>query len=139
MVFQALGHRAGCVAHRMAGVRKGSLRSCGIQTLTDLQQRQGRILQLLVNEHTTLRIKEDDSNRSRWALHPLWRDLMEQVAKIEVLEGLETLNELDMNALLEDARCASQSAYMVISSAWRPFNVCNTVGTRFPLRKHKHS
>ena len=85
-------------------VRKGSLRSCGIQTFTDLQQRQGKLLQLLVNEHTTLRIKEDDSNRSRWALHPLWQDLIEQVAKIEILEGLDTLNDLDMNALLEERK-----------------------------------
>ncbi len=85
-------------------VRKGSLRSCGIQTFDDLQQRQGKLLQLLVNEHTTLRIKEDDGNRSRWPLHPLWLDLTEQVAKIEILEGLDTLNELDFNALLEERK-----------------------------------
>lgn len=86
-------------------VRKGSLRSCSIQTFTDLQQRQGRLLQILVNEHTTLRIKDDnDSNRSRWALHPLWLDLIEQVAKIEILEGLDTLNDLDLNALLEERK-----------------------------------
>ncbi len=83
-------------------VRKGSLRGCGIQTLTDLQHRQGKLLQILVNEHTTLRIKNDDSNRSRWALHPLWQDLSEQVAKIEVLEDMDTWNDLDMNALLDE-------------------------------------
>ncbi len=85
-------------------MRKGSLRNCGIQTFDDLQHRQGKLLQLLVNEHTTLRIKEDDSNRSRWALHPLWQDFTEQVAKIEILEGLDTLNKLDMNALLEERK-----------------------------------
>lgn len=86
-------------------VRKGSLRSCGIQSFTDLQHRQGKLLQLLVNEHTTLRIKDDnDTNRSRWVLHPLWQDLIEQVAKIEILEGLDTLNELDLNALLEERK-----------------------------------
>ena len=30
--------------------------------------------------------------------------MTEQVAKIEILEGLDTLNELDMNALLEERK-----------------------------------
>ncbi|QOJ23521.1 MAG: hypothetical protein HRU78_07565 [Gammaproteobacteria bacterium] len=29
---------------------------------------------------------------------------IEQVARIEILEGLETLNDLDMNALLEERK-----------------------------------
>ena len=60
-------------------VRKSSLRNCGI---CELQQRQGAVLRVLVNDHTTtLRIKSDDSNRSRWALHPLWRDLIAQLPR----------------------------------------------------------
>lgn len=85
-------------------VRKSSLRSCGICTFADLQQRQGIVLRVLVNDHTTLRIKSDDSNRSRWALHPLWQDLIEQIASIEILEGMDTMNDLDMNALLEERK-----------------------------------
>lgn len=85
-------------------VRKSSLRNCGICTFAELQQRQGIVLRVLVNDHTTLRIKTDDSNRSRWALHPLWQDLIAQVAKIEILEGMDTLNDLDMNALLEERK-----------------------------------
>lgn len=85
-------------------VRKSSLRNCGICTITELLQRQGIVLRVLINDHTTLRIKSDDSNRSRWALHPLWQDLIVQVAKIEVLEGMDTLHELDMNALLEERK-----------------------------------
>lgn len=83
-------------------VRKSSLRGCGICTLSDLQQRQGNMLRVLVNDHTTLRIKTEDSNRSRWGLHPLWQDLKEQIAKIEILEGMDTMHALDMAALLEE-------------------------------------
>ena len=54
---------------------------------------------LLVIQHTTLRIKTDDSNRSRWPLHPLWQDLSERVAQ---MEGLGVLRELDMPALAEE-------------------------------------
>ena len=43
-------------------------------------------------------------NEPHCALHSLWQDLTEQVAKIEILEGLDTLNDLDMNALLEERK-----------------------------------
>jgi hypothetical protein len=85
-------------------VRKSSLRGCGICTFEDLQQRQGILLRVLVNDHTTLRIKADDCNRSRWALHPLWQDLIEQVARIEILDSMDTVHDLDMNALLEERK-----------------------------------
>ena len=65
----------------------------GIKTFEDLKERQGDLLRLLVNDHTTLRIKTEDSNRSRWPLHPLWQDLQERVAQ---MEGLGVVRELDM-------------------------------------------
>jgi hypothetical protein len=80
-------------------VRKEWLRRFGIKTFADLEERQGDLLRVLVNDHTTLRIKTDDSNRSRWPLHPLWLDLQAHVAK---MDGLGIVKELDPAALLEE-------------------------------------
>jgi len=80
-------------------VRKPWLRGIGIHTLEDLKERQGDLLRVLVNEHTTLRIKSDDSNRSRWSLHPLWQDLQERVSQ---MEGLGVIRELDRDKLLDE-------------------------------------
>lgn len=80
-------------------VRKEWLRTFGIRTFVDLQERQGDLLRVLVNDHTTLRIKTDDSNRSRWPLHPLWSDLQAHIAQ---MEGLGIIKELDPAALLEE-------------------------------------
>ena len=78
--------------------RKKWLRLVGIRTFEDLKERQGDLLRVLVNDHTTLRIKTNDSNRSRWSLHPLWQDLQARVAQ---MEGLGVIRELDMPALLD--------------------------------------
>ena len=79
--------------------RKDWLRVVGIKTFEDLQERQGDLLRVLVNDHTTLRIKTEDSNRSRWPVHPLWQDLQERVAQ---MEGLGVVRELDMAGLLDE-------------------------------------
>lgn len=80
-------------------VRKDWLRRIGIRTFEDLERRQGDLLRVLVMDHTKLCIKSDDTNRSRWPLHPLWQDLNDQVAQIP---GLGVIRELDMAALLEE-------------------------------------
>ncbi|MEO7621554.1 MAG: hypothetical protein ABIS30_00690 [Gallionella sp.] len=79
--------------------RKDWLRVVGIRTLEDLKERQGDLLRILVNDHTTLRIKRDDSNRSRWPLHPLWQDLQ---ARVSQMEGLGVVRELDREKLLDE-------------------------------------
>ena len=79
--------------------RKEWLRLVGIRTFEDLRERQGDLLRQLVNDHTTLRLKTDDSNRSRWPLHPLWQDLVERVGQ---MEGLGVVRELDRPALLDE-------------------------------------
>ncbi len=79
--------------------RKEWLRRIGIKTFEDLKERQGDLLRLLVNDHTTLRIKTEDSNRSRWPLHSLWQDLQERVGQ---MEGLGVVRELDVPALLDE-------------------------------------
>ncbi len=79
--------------------RKKWLRLVGIKTFEDLKERQGDLLRVLVNDHSTLRIKSEDSNRSRWPLHPVWQDLQERVAQ---MEGLGVVRELDMAGLLDE-------------------------------------
>lgn len=80
-------------------VRKAILKRFGIRTFTDLRDNQGDILRYLVNEHTTLREKNDDSNRSRWPLHPLWLDLQ---AQIEELNCTGVYREIDQQAILNE-------------------------------------
>lgn len=79
--------------------RKEWLRRVGIKTFEDLKERQGDLLRLLVNEHTTLRTKAEDGNRSRWPLHPLWRDLQDRVSQ---MGGLGVARELDLPGLLDE-------------------------------------
>lgn len=80
-------------------VRKEWLRTFGIRTFADLEERQGDLLRVLVKDHTTLRIPNDDSNRSRWPLHPVWTDLQTFVSQ---MDGLGIIKELDPAALLEE-------------------------------------
>lgn len=80
-------------------VRKQVMHMVGIRTFESLQERQGDLLRLLVTQHTSLRTKTEDSNRSRWPLHPLWLDLTDQVNK---MEGLGVVRELDMAGLLDE-------------------------------------
>ncbi|OMG54701.1 hypothetical protein BJN45_05685 [Azonexus hydrophilus] len=80
-------------------IRKAWLRTFGIQTFADLEERQGDLLRVLVHDHTTLRIQTDDSNRSRWPVHPVWADLQERVRQ---MAGLGVVRELDTLALLEE-------------------------------------
>jgi hypothetical protein len=55
--------------------RKEILRRFSIRTFEDLFAGQGDVLRYLAGEHDSLRVRSVDSNRSRWALHPLWMDL----------------------------------------------------------------
>lgn len=80
-------------------VRKTVMRHLGISSFVSLLERQGDLLRLLVKDHTSLRIKNKDSNRSRWPLHPLWQDLVQRVNE---MQGLGIVRELDEKALLEE-------------------------------------
>jgi len=68
-------------------VRKAMLRSFGVEAMADLEAQQGRILRFLVEEHDSLRRPTDDSNRSRWPLHPLWEDLRARVRELDTLSS----------------------------------------------------
>lgn len=62
-------------------VRKDMLQRFGIRTYTDLSDQAGDLLRYLATEHDTLRRKTHDRNRSRWPVHPLWRDLRERIRR----------------------------------------------------------
>jgi hypothetical protein len=72
--------------------RKEILKRFGIRTFRDLEDRKGDILRYLTSEHTTLRIKCDDSNRSRWTMHPIWIDLQQQIGRFDVTGVLRECN-----------------------------------------------
>lgn len=65
-------------------VRKEVLKRFSLRTFDDLFAGYGDLLRYLVHEHTTLRVSQDDSNRSRWPLHPLWALLQEHVSTLPV-------------------------------------------------------
>jgi hypothetical protein len=67
-------------------VRKPLLKGFLIRTFVDLQERQGGLLHFLAESHDTLRVRTEDSNRSRWPLHPLWIDLQQRIAVLHMLE-----------------------------------------------------
>jgi hypothetical protein len=66
-------------------VRKPILKQNDINTFDDLQDQQGDLLRYLATEHDTLRVPTNDSNTSRWPLHPLWQDVQQQIAKLNCL------------------------------------------------------
>lgn len=80
-------------------VRKQFLKFMGIDSIADLEDCQGDMLRVLIKDHTTLRVKSNDSNRSRWTIHPLWLDIVERVNQ---MDGLGVVRHLDQAALLEE-------------------------------------
>jgi len=81
-------------------VRKPVLRSFNISTFVDLREQQGALLRYLADYHDTLRTQTQDSNRSRWPLHPLWADLQERIAALHVLES----KQIDGKEMVLDER-----------------------------------
>jgi hypothetical protein len=71
-------------------VRKPILKAFMIRTFQDLQERQGALLNFLAESHDTLRVRTEDTNRSRWPLHPLWIDLQQRIAVLDSLENKRT-------------------------------------------------
>ena len=80
-------------------VRKETLKRFGLRTFDDLFEGYGDLLRYLVAEQTSLRVKTDDSNRSRWPVHPLWSLLSEQ---IDTLPAQGVYREMDPQAHLDE-------------------------------------
>lgn len=64
-------------------VRKEVLKRFGVRTFQDLFDGSGDVLRFLVHTHTTLRVPQVDTNRSRWPIHPLWAMLQEHVSTLQ--------------------------------------------------------
>jgi len=80
-------------------VRKEVLKDFSIATFDDLNSQIGDLLRYLATEHTSLRKPTDDSNSSRWPLHPLWVDLIEQISQLNHL-GVARIH--GQNSVLEE-------------------------------------
>lgn len=76
--------------------RQTPLRRFGIRTFDDLLHQQGDLLRYLATEHDTLRIQTEDSNRSRWPLHPLWQDLIERIHQMECQGVYRVIDEKEV-------------------------------------------
>lgn len=84
--------------------RREFLKQHGIRSPDDLFKHQGHVARWVLEQHTTLRVPTQDSNRSRWPLHPLWRAV--QAATYE-LEGQQQGFPLDLERPLTVALDAS--------------------------------
>ncbi len=80
-------------------IRKPVLKRFDIITFENLKAQQGDLLRYLAAEHDTLRQPNDDSNSSRWPLHPLWKDLQGQIENLNHL-GIDRV--YGQNAVLEE-------------------------------------
>lgn len=81
--------------------RQAPLRRFGIRTFKDLMIQQGDLLHHLAKKHDSLRIKSEDSNRSRWEIHPLWQDLIERIEAMELQGVTRVVDEAEvLNARL---------------------------------------
>jgi hypothetical protein len=80
-------------------VRKTTLKRFGLRTFEDLFNGYGDLLRYLVSEHTSLRVRTDDTNRSRWPVHPLWTLLAE---KIDSLPAQGVYREVDARVALDE-------------------------------------
>lgn len=80
-------------------VRKETLKRFGLRTFQDLFEGYGDVLRFLVSEHTSLRVKSEDSNRSRWPVHPLWSMLAD---KIDTLPAQGVYREIDPRMMLDE-------------------------------------
>lgn len=80
-------------------IRKETLKRFGLRTYEDLFEGYGDVLRYLISEHTSLRVKSEDSNRSRWPVHPLWSMLADQ---IDTLPAQGVYREVDPRAALDE-------------------------------------
>lgn len=80
-------------------VRKDTLKRFDLRTFDDLFGGHGDLLRYLVSEHTSLRLPNEDSNKSRWPVHPLWQALAQH---IDTLPAQGVYRSLDRQALLDE-------------------------------------
>lgn len=99
VVLRAVGGISSNVWRIEFQIRKDVLRRFSIRSFQDLFDGAGDLLRYLLHDHTTLRIPQYDSNRSRWPLHPLWLLLQDHV---DSLPAQGVIREVDQAALLKE-------------------------------------
>lgn len=77
-------------------VRKAVLKRFSLRTFQDLREGSGDILRYLANEHDSLRKSTNDSNRTRWPLHPLWQDLIHQIGQFDAQGVYRSIDPQEM-------------------------------------------
>lgn len=80
-------------------VRKEVLKRFGLRTFADLFDGYGDVLRFLVSEQTSLRVPTEDTNRSRWPIHPLWQALSQE---IDQLPAQGVYREVNAQHLLDE-------------------------------------
>ena len=73
-------------------LRKNILKDSGIQIMSQIKGPLRALIFKIAENHTTLRIPNADSNRSRWPLHPLWIDLLKQIENMDSSLGPRPFN-----------------------------------------------
>lgn len=79
-------------------LRKGRLKQAGLKSTKSIPLLQNDLLRELAGRHTTYRLPNGDSNRSRWPLHPLWQSLqtdiaaMPQTGLVEVIDPAQSID-----------------------------------------------
>lgn len=63
-------------------IRGPRLKASGISTIEQLRAQLPRLVAMLARQHTSLRRPGRDSNRSRWPLHPMWRELIASTGQL---------------------------------------------------------
>lgn len=93
-------------------VRGERLKRAGIRTFEDLRDCQNDLLRELAQHHTTLRQRSQDSNRSRWPLHPLWQQLQADIAALPQTGLVEAIDPANTLRWREHKQC--QSVYGIL-------------------------
>ena len=73
-------------------LRRERLKRAGINTIEDLNDYQNDVLRDIAQRHTTLRRPVSDRNKSRWPLHPLWKQLLADINRLPQTGLVEDFN-----------------------------------------------
>jgi hypothetical protein len=114
-------------------VRKAILRRFGIVTFDDLQGQRGDLLRYLAEEPDTLRQSNGDTNRSRWPLHPLWKNLQIMIS---------TLNHLGVCRVYDDAALLEEVMMRMVISMYgymKRVAAIRCIKTKQPLISPEHA
>lgn len=77
-------------------VRKETLKRFGLRSFQDLFEGYGDLLRYLSTEQTSLRVKTEDTNRSRWPMHPLWELLKTEIERLPAQGVYREVNSREM-------------------------------------------